>query len=56
MLLDFKNPFTLGLYGATTGSGKTQLAKNIVTTPGIIDKTIDKIWICLLYTSPSPRD
>lgn len=48
--LEFKHPFTLGLYGPT-GAGKTQLIQEIVTK-GLIDKPIDKIWIFMMEDQP----
>ena len=47
----FSCPELDGKYFLVTGTGK--YFKNVLTNGG---ETAQLLWVCLLYTSPSPRD
>ena len=50
----FQSPDHLDVHDTRGASQDTQLA--ITTMTGIINRQKPQVYLCLLYTSPSPRD
>ena len=51
-----KRPFSRALYEAYDGKAKDRLADYLESVGHTIVSTKEDFNVCLLYTSPSPRD